>query len=689
MTELLSTVRVVGIVTVALVTGLTGCSSHHSSATTEHPDATVDSGSHVTLLTGTVTDLTGAPVAGVTVSVGSVKATSGASGGYTLTGLSANRGALLAFSKDGYLPTSKPVDVVAGFTTEVDVVLASMAAPLQLDATKGGTVTGLRGATLTADPGVFLTSSGQAVSGQVDVHLTPLDPALSQERAAYPGVLVGASNGKVQGLLQTQGVLDVTVEQNGAALQIASGKTITVGIPGTVLGGLPAQSDLWSFDASHAYWNHEGTATLSGSFYTVHLPHLSFWNVDQVIGGGQAACLRGTVVQNGVQVGARVLPSAPGMSGESYGYFEPGSPYCVWVEPNTTVRLTATADGKSGSETVHAGSGEPYAGACQAATNCQTVPPIVIGQNPDGGPTTPSCTASSADAGKAGKQDAGKHDAGKHDAGKHDAGKGDAGEDDAGVQEGGAPNPFGDAGTCGTELMAFFACFNATGACSFSAGGGAADGGTMDIDFGSGASLELSPFGKNNARLTFYGPGKKECGTAFSNATTGDLDSTPAGSSGTFVMSQDAIECPNGDVIKLSQTQQSTMSGCQALGLGAATLGGCSGVGSGTCAGYPLPLVGSCLETDTSGVAITCSEYSGAYTVASSQKNCAAAAPSGEPAFDWRPGQGCPTTSLVGHCVWGCGTNSQRTNFEYPDPVETPAGQQSDCTTGSYGTWVP
>ena len=510
-------------------------------------------------------------------------------------------------------------------------------------------MTGARGATLTAGAGTFVTAGGQAISGQVQVHLTPLDPALAQELAAYPGSLVGVTGGVPQGLLASQGVLDVTVEQNGQALQLASGKTITVNIPGTALGQLPAQSDLWSFDSSSGYWQHEGTATLSGGVYTATLPHLSYWNVDQVIGGGQAACLQGTVINNGLQVAAWVEPSPIGFQlvSESIGYSGLNSDYCFWIKPDAEVLVTAKYnDDQVGSVRFHTGSGERYVFDCHNAVNCQTVPPIVIGQSADLDAGTPSCTGASADGGTPGPS-----------------------------ADGGTSDPFAGTGACGADLMTFFACFDASGGCALSGTS------TVTIAFDSGASLQLVPNG-STATLSFYGPGHKFCGQGYSSSRTGDLDLTPSGS-GTYVMSQNAVECPDGTIIHLSAAQQSAIGGCQALGLGLAGLASCT-IATGTCLGYPMAFVASCSDLDTT-CGDECLEYTGGWTC----KLQAACSNGGYPSPVWSA-QRCSTNSLVGYCVAGCeaGSASEIVSYQYTDLCGlTAADLQTDCENGG-GTWL-
>jgi hypothetical protein len=541
-------------------------------------------------------------VGGVRVSVNASAATSAADGTYSLPNLSAPGSLVLAYSKDGYLPTSEGVVLVPGVSTPLDVVLVPLATPAPLDATAGGTVTGMRGATLTAGPGAFVDSTGSAVSGSVDVYLRPLDPALALERVAYPGSLVGLQANGSQGMLQTYGVLDVTVMQGGQRLQIAPGRSVTVTIPGTVAGTLPSQGDLWSFNPTTAIWDHEGTASLANGTFTATLPHLSFWNVDMVLGGGQATCLIGRIVDSAGRptYSARVSASTPGQSYSMESWNQSiatgSATYCIWVEPNVQIELTATQTSASqgskgvlqGSITVASTAGEPYQGLCSQAVNCLPVPDIQLGVNAssDGGaPPASSCSAQSAD-----------------------ADGGDAGDD-------AAANPF--AGTCAAPLLTFFQCFNAAGGCSSPITTADADGGNFSatITYGTGASIQVSGSGTTDI-MTFFGPGGTRCGSGVSGPSTGGdlLLSLPKGE---FVLGKSTVECPDGTMVALTSDQSSTLGGCQSIGSGCGNAGsdGGSTTGDLSCTYSSGGSVGECILYkglgSSSAVANSCTQGTG------------------------------------------------------------------------------
>jgi hypothetical protein len=371
-----ATAGVVSIVALLLLCAAIACSSSSS------PGA-----SKGTTVGGIVTDSTGQVLSGVTVNAGSVSATTTPNGTFSMAVSPAN-GLVVGFAKAGYLSSSKVVTTTQGKSTTVAAALAPLATPVPLDATAGGKVTGARGSTLAADPGVLVDANGKTVSGMVDVSLTPLSPANPGELAAYPGSLVGSMGGATPTLLQTYGVLDVTVSQNGQPVQVASGKTVTVNVPVAMSANLPATQDLWSFDLTTGIWNHEGTAQLSGTTYTAQLAHFSYHNIDAAIHDGQATCVTGVVVDTmGNPVAGADVSPAEGASTDSLITTDANGAYCTWMLTGASNVITANATSSpygTGSVTVPSSeSSIPFPGSytCNNLA-CIQAPKIVLNQPP-------------------------------------------------------------------------------------------------------------------------------------------------------------------------------------------------------------------------------------------------------------------------------------------------------------------
>jgi hypothetical protein len=348
------------------------------------------SGSSASLLSssttvgGIVTDSTGQVLSGVSVTAGTATTSTATNGTFSLT-VPPQPSLVVSFSKAGYLESSKQLTATQGTSSHVAAALMAMAAPVNLDATRGDSVAGARGASLKVAPGVLVDGSGKTVSGSVQVSLTPLSPAVPGEFAAYPGALVGSVNGGPASLLQTYGVLDVTVTQNGQTVQVAPGKTVSVTIPVTATGKLPQTQDLWSFNLSTGIWDHEGTAQLAGSAYSAELSHFSYHNIDAAIQSGQATCVTGLVVDKsgGVVAGAYVSPSE-GACVDGLIMTDASGRYCTWLLTGVSETIGAsasTAPFGEGSVAVTGGPSVPFPGSYTCSNlDCTTAPNIVLGQ---------------------------------------------------------------------------------------------------------------------------------------------------------------------------------------------------------------------------------------------------------------------------------------------------------------------
>ena len=505
----------------------------------------------------------------MTVTAGATVVQTAANGSYSLPSLAATNGTLVSYSKEGYLPTAASVAVVTRATPTHNLVMAAMAPPLSLDATAGGTVMGLRGATLTAEANAFVDVAGNAVQGMVSVFLRPLDPAVGRSSRPIQELSSASMTAASATSLSTYGQYyrGVTVQQGGQSLQVASGKALTITIPATVVGTSAAQSDLWSFDTATGIWDHEGTAALSAGLYTATLHHLCWHTVAD--GSIEAACFTGSVsAADGTPIpnATNVISSATETDRQHEGTYMAyplgsGSRYCVWGEPGPTTTITATAlqpNGHIASGSIVVNnvlegfpdpSGQIYVGSCVQSystgvgvpfSGCQMVPNIVLGQSTVVDAGAPTCAAAVAM--------------------------------DAGVEaDGGISDPFG--GTCAAEpLTTFLSCFNASGGCFTTA---PASGGTGDVTttFGDGASVQFTQTGNGSGALHFFGPDQQLCGTGTTNASSPDLVLT-LGSS-VFILSQSSIVCPSGDVIPLTDTQRKIVNGCQGTG------GGCGGNDAG------------------------------------------------------------------------------------------------------------
>lgn len=251
-----------------------------------------------TVVIGTVLDVGGLPLAGVEVRSGPATATTATDGTFELEAAS-GPAVIVKLHKAGYVRGLERIDVLDGTPTTLGAVLREEAPAIPLDADAGGEAIGIRGARIDAAPGSFVRPDGTPVGGMVDVHLTPLNPALPAEYDAYPGDGLARQEGGALVQLETFGVLDVTVRKDGEELTIADGMGVQVDfpLPDPAPAELPETVALWGFDEEAGVWEEEGVATLdlAAGVYRGTITHLSPWNCDQPI---STTCISGRVVDD-------------------------------------------------------------------------------------------------------------------------------------------------------------------------------------------------------------------------------------------------------------------------------------------------------------------------------------------------------------------------------------------------------
>lgn len=288
---------------------------------------------------GVVTDVSGDAVSGVTVRLGDDSTKSNSKGEYELK-TSEKRGTV-RFEKSGYLPGLERVEV-QDFTVALSAVLLPRGDKVTIDAEAGGEVTGARGSRVIIPEGSIVDSEGKAVEGDVDVYVTPIDPSVPAELTAAPGDFTARENGETTAL-ESYGMVDITLEQDGRTLNVKDGEVFTAFIPAPAnVSEPPTTMPLYSFDEEDGVWVLEGTATYSAEAggYEAELPHLSTWNCDQPL---EATCEKGKVVddQGRPVQGARVRASGVDYSGQSEAVTDENGQFAVAVRRNSQVDIVA------------------------------------------------------------------------------------------------------------------------------------------------------------------------------------------------------------------------------------------------------------------------------------------------------------------------------------------------------------
>ena len=249
-------------------------------------------------VTGEVTSTGGAPLAGVRVSrVGGTEAADTDVSGQVVLSLPADREVVLRLSRSGFVNRLETLKLPAGASSGAfSAVLLPREPAIGIPGIQGGgSAAGKHGTRVTFPAGALVNASGQAVSGDVQVTLTPIDVA-SGEALAFPGAYEGIPQGGIRAPIVSFGAADFEVTQGGTVLRIAPGATATIEIPLYATrnqDGSPVavgqRIPLWSLDAQTGIWRQEGEAEVvasagspTGLSGRATVSHFSPWNLDQL-----------------------------------------------------------------------------------------------------------------------------------------------------------------------------------------------------------------------------------------------------------------------------------------------------------------------------------------------------------------------------------------------------------------------
>jgi hypothetical protein len=510
---------------------------------------------------GRVTDIEKNGIDGVEVACGASTASTGGDGSFSLE-MEPGMDQVVVFSRAGYVTCSRRVTVVEESPPYVSVTMMMEADPLQLDAGAGGTVTGERGASMAAPPGAFVDGDGSVVSGEVEVYLTPYDPAISEEAWSYPGDLFGLTlEGEIVPL-ETFGVLDVTVRQGGEELQIREGETVDIAVPAPSWEEQADTAPVWIYDAERGLWieseHGEGTYDPSTNTYSASVGHLSPCNIDRAL---NPTCIRGTVWDAlSRPVSGALVEAGPSLYGDkpngmmSSMNTESDGSFCMIVEEDSDVLVTVTTeDGRVAERMIRSSSigCDDYDRFAPDCSDCFCVfIPFMLG-SPDGGESM--------------------------------------GTGDCEITE----NPF--ASTCAAEVGDFFTCFQPQGDCFYDInviGALRGDyGQVIEFENGSKMDIDVNPF-TEEAAISVYGPDPDNefCGTLRTEGTTLKITTQSGSTYAVNVTSDGGTEfvCPDGTAFQPDLAQMEAMTECSG------TQGGSPG---GACRPRPGSFLTAC-KTD-------------------------------------------------------------------------------------------
>ncbi len=235
-------------------------------------------------VSGIVLDESNSPIANAVVTSGVATTTTNTNGMFIFQNISLSKeNGNVTVVKAGYFKGIRSFKTTAGKNHSVRLQLMQRVLSGTVNAATGGTITSNGGATIVFPANAFVTSTGAAYTGTVNVYSRWIDPTAANLPFVIPGDLRGVSTTGIENILETYGMVGAELtDATGNLLKIATGKTAAVSfpIPASISATAPTSIVLWHFDEVSARWKENGTATKTGSTYTAQVDKFSFWNCD-------------------------------------------------------------------------------------------------------------------------------------------------------------------------------------------------------------------------------------------------------------------------------------------------------------------------------------------------------------------------------------------------------------------------
>lgn len=231
---------------------------------------------------GRIFDENNNPIGGVTIAVGNSTATTDSFGVFSIRNANVfEKFAFIKAEKDGYIKGSRTLVPSESETNQVQIMLLEKEITETISSGESSTVSLTNGAEVTFE-GNFITTSGTAYSGSVNVTLKHLNPDDDNMEAMMPGMLYAQNMSGDAVALETYGMLAVELSTSGGeTLQLAENSRSRITIPlAANVTNPPATIPLWYFDENVGYWKEDGQAILQGNHYIGEVSHFTFWNYD-------------------------------------------------------------------------------------------------------------------------------------------------------------------------------------------------------------------------------------------------------------------------------------------------------------------------------------------------------------------------------------------------------------------------
>lgn len=262
----------------------------------------------VSSISGRITSVDGTTLSTVSVNVMSAgisaaTSSSGMNGEFVLE-LLANNDVVIHLSAAGYADQVVPArSPNANGNVFLDISMIPRGATQTFSASADAMLNGSDGSSVSVIAGSFVDANGLAVTGNIDLTITPVDVSRPASLAAFPGEFSGVLEGELTDTpIVSLGTVEFEFSQNGQPLQLAAGQTADVTIPiymDSYQDGSPVAAGdlipLWSLDEASGLWQQEGVGTVitsidspSGLAMQASVSHFSWWNCDVSMNAAQA-----------------------------------------------------------------------------------------------------------------------------------------------------------------------------------------------------------------------------------------------------------------------------------------------------------------------------------------------------------------------------------------------------------------
>jgi len=277
------------LLTLVMFIVFSGCGGGGSDSPSTETPTTISTG-----ITGTVSDMSGNPLEGATVFVGSTKTLTDENGEFTISTEASE--VSLSAELENYVQNSRVVSVTSGKLAEQNLKLSKVGTVKSFDASSGASIKS-QDATVDLPTNSYVLDDGSAYTGEVTAKVTYNRVTTVTGKEAFPGEFIGQeSDSNETKVLQSYGFINVTLEsEDGKDLNLADNSKATLTYPmDSNIEDTPATIPLWYFDTTKGIWIEDGVATYDATTntYSGTVTHFSTWNLDKKFDG---ATLKGCV----------------------------------------------------------------------------------------------------------------------------------------------------------------------------------------------------------------------------------------------------------------------------------------------------------------------------------------------------------------------------------------------------------